>query len=69
MNPGTRRMMKITGLFKEQLERIDAGLCPMCGRKINAADFKDPLSFKEFTISGMCQICQDTTFKEDKHEM
>lgn len=28
----------------------------------NFADFKDPINIKEYTISGMCQKCQDSFF-------
>jgi hypothetical protein len=38
-------------------------LCATCGDKINSEkDFKDALSYKEFTISRMCQECQDSVF-------
>ena len=41
------------------------GKCVTCGsNKIAQEDFKDDLSRKEFTISGMCQVCQDATFGE-----
>lgn len=43
-------------------ERIEKGNCPTCGNGINADDFRDELSVKEFGISGMCQECQDGTF-------
>lgn len=34
-----------------------------CGREFDpATEFKDALSAKEFTISGMCQQCQDSFF-------
>ncbi len=39
---------------------IQANRCITCGG--DASEFKDPLSAKEYTISGMCQICQDATF-------
>lgn len=34
--------------------------CVICGG--DASKFKDDLSRKEYTISGMCQKCQDKTF-------
>ena len=34
--------------------------CPMCGKEITG--FRDELSKKEFSISGMCQACQDQIF-------
>ena len=35
---------------------------PICKNKIVESDFKDEISKKEFSISGMCQSCQDKTF-------
>jgi hypothetical protein len=35
-------------------------VCPSCLKEI--AGFKDKLSIKEFTISGLCQECQDKIF-------
>lgn len=46
--------------FKKEAENLDKSLCPTCGGAIG--EFKDPLSAKEFQISGMCQACQDKTF-------
>lgn len=40
-----------------------AGHCPCCHEPIKG--FKDELSKKEYTISGMCQSCQDKTFVEE----
>ena len=34
--------------------------CVMC--KGDASSFRDPLSRKEYTISGMCQDCQDSVY-------
>jgi len=34
--------------------------CVMC--KGDATSFRDTLSKKEYTISGMCQKCQDSVF-------
>ena len=35
--------------------------CKWCGKEVKG--FKDKLSAKEFRISGLCQECQDKTFK------
>ena len=35
--------------------------CMTC--KGDAIEFKDALSFKEYQISGMCQVCQDEVFE------
>lgn len=49
-------------LFPEYMERVDRGRCPFCGEVVNLGDFRDPLSVKEFKISGLCQKCQDEVF-------
>ncbi len=54
-------IMKSMGFHKE-MENVKNRKCPLCGEKININDFKDPLSIKEFKISGMCQKCQDEVF-------
>jgi len=38
--------------------------CVTCGStEVAHDDFRDTLSRREFTISGMCQRCQDGVFK------
>lgn len=49
--------------FGKEIDRVKAGLCPFCNKTIDPADFKNELSKKEFTISGLCQACQDDFFK------
>lgn len=39
------------------------GECPCCQKKIGS--FKDLQSEREYTISGLCQDCQDKNFEED----
>ncbi len=41
---------------------IDQGQCPTCGQQVNTNSFRDELSRREYSISGMCQSCQDRTF-------
>jgi hypothetical protein len=36
------------------------GKCPVCGG--DAIEFRDALSVKENSMSGLCQKCQDETF-------
>tara|TARA_Y100001951_G_C11240879_1_gene240424 strand:- start:598 stop:810 length:213 start_codon:yes stop_codon:yes gene_type:complete len=43
-------------------ETIEQGICAGCGHDVLNTSFRDPLSFKEFTISGLCQQCQDDIF-------
>lgn len=49
-------------IFPKSMENIKENKCPICGKDIKEEDFKDELSKKEYTISGMCQDCQDKTF-------
>ena len=54
-------IMKRMGFGKE-VSLVEQGLCPFCQEVVKEADFRDALSRKEFTISGLCQKCQDNTF-------
>lgn len=54
-------IMKAAG-FKKEIKKVEKGLCPFCGQKIDTKDFRDESSLKEFEISGLCQKCQDETF-------
>ena len=43
-----------------------AGNCVKCGSKrCREKDFKDTLSFDEYKISFLCQVCQDEIYYED----
>jgi C4-type Zn-finger protein len=46
----------------EHVRNMEQGKCPFCGEQVDTSTFKDPLSKKEFEISGLCQSCQDDTF-------
>ena len=49
--------------FPKEHERKSQGLCPICGEPVDISKIKnDPVSQKEFEISGMCQKCQDEIF-------
>ena len=48
----------LTGVSRPKA--ILANTCTWC--KKAALDFTDDLSRKEYTISGMCQSCQDKTY-------
>ena len=57
LNPIAKKM------FPSAQSQVNEGRCPICGNKINGPDdFKDELSIKEYSISGMCMKCQDSTF-------
>lgn len=51
-----------SGIWPEAKEAVVAEKCPMCLAEIKEEDFKDALSKKEYSISGMCQNCQDSVF-------
>jgi len=41
-------------------EKIEENKCVICGRKVKG--FRDQLSEKEYSISGLCERCQDEAF-------
>jgi hypothetical protein len=43
-------------------ETISENKCVFCGTVVKGSDFRDENSLKEFTISGICQSCQDEIF-------
>lgn len=48
--------------FNKEVDRVHMNLCPLCGQPVKIEDFRDALSRKEYTISGMCQKCMDNIF-------
>lgn len=54
------KLMK--GNPKGRVGSIEADECALCIKP--ATSFRDGLSQKEYCISGMCQECQDDTFRE-----
>ena len=53
---------------------IENGRCAAkpfgCGQPVNPTiDFRDALSRREYNISGMCQMCQDSVFDDDTKEI
>lgn len=50
-------------LYPKLRNRIEEGLCPMCSKTIKEQEFRDIINKEEYSISGMCQECQDNTFK------
>lgn len=51
-------LSRLTGKSREI--QIASAQCMTCSG--NATEFTDDLSRREYTISGMCQTCQDSTF-------
>ena len=60
-----KEIMKQAG-FEKEVEKVEEGKCPFCNTIINLSDFTDPLSLKEFKISGLCQSCQNTVFTQEE---
>jgi len=41
-------------------------ICVFCKKPIDPGkDFRNEISLREFTISGICQVCQDDLFGKD----
>ncbi|HEX6826424.1 MAG TPA: hypothetical protein VF077_08925 [Nitrospiraceae bacterium] len=58
-NPDIDRFLTgITG--RDRRKCVQEGTCMTCGQP--AKEFKSELHRVEFTISGMCQVCQDAMF-------
>ena len=54
----------LTGITGESRpEAIKSDRCVFC--KGSATAFTDEVSRREYSISGMCQICQDDFFNEE----
>ena len=50
-------------------ESVSLGKCVCCKADgLTEASFKDAISIKEYTISGMCQSCQDVAFAPMEEE-
>ncbi len=64
--------MRIVPLIKEMMttsiKRRGRLVCSVCEANVKSSDFKDELSRKEFSLSGLCQVCQDEFFIEDKDD-
>lgn len=55
-------LSKLAG--KDRRATITQGGCMTCDTTgITVDSFRDALSIKEYTISGMCQSCQDGVFE------
>ena len=51
-------------IYPEMARRAVDGVCTFCGAKIEG--FTDELSEKEYSISGMCQECQDYIYEQEE---
>ena len=57
----------IFALMPHLADRIMQGVCTFCA--VTLDEFRDELSAKEYSISGMCQTCQDKTFGVSEEEL
>ena len=62
-------MKFIINNYHKCIELRKKNKCPFCKKDMTNPKFRDSLSKKEFEISGLCQKCQDETFKEEKNEI
>ncbi len=53
-------LTNLTG--KDRVQTITDGHCMTCRNEFVSENFRDELSEKEYSISGMCQECQDQVF-------
>jgi len=51
-------------VFPEALKKLNDGHCTSCDKLIEESDFRDESSKVEYSISGLCQQCQDEVFGE-----
>lgn len=51
-------------VFPDKYKLVNDDKCISCENNISESDFKDELSKKEYSISGMCQKCQDLVFNK-----
>jgi len=57
-----KEIMKLFG-YEKEVTAVEHGFCPFCNKPVSKDEFTDELSKKEYTISGLCQKCQDNIFK------
>lgn len=66
MNPNEVPARPVDQIFGGRREAIASCNCAICGGPAN--EFRDELSRKEFSISGLCQKCQDLVFGGEEEE-
>ena len=58
----------IFSIMPHLANRIKMGVCATCPNSIEEKHFTSELSKKEYSISGMCQECQDKIFGSTDEE-
>jgi len=51
---------------RSHIHAINNNICVDCQKP--ATQFKDDISAKEYTITGLCQECQDSVFEGENDE-
>jgi hypothetical protein len=51
---------------RKRTDSIRGNVCVTCGGEAN--EFRDELSRREYSISGMCQACQNSVFDAPEEE-
>lgn len=54
-------LTSLSGISRQ--EAASKSICTWCKKPVT--NFRDPLSAREYEISGLCQVCQDETFGVD----
>jgi len=62
-DPRTRKFTQFATRAIGGHNALNACRCPTCQDEIG--EFRNDISIKEFSISGMCQKCQDSVFGQD----
>lgn len=60
---------RILNRMTNRTDAITRDVCvnPPIGCGGPAAEFRTPLDAREYTISGLCQVCQDKIFGDHNH--
>jgi hypothetical protein len=61
--PNTNKPAFNIPCFVHKRELIENDKCTECEKDIKEEEFKDEISKREYSISGMCQKCQDKIFR------
>ena len=57
-------LQKLNPSGRNVTESVKSDICSSCGK--SAVEFKDVISRKEYSISGLCQKCQDDFFNSEE---
>ena len=59
-----KRILQQAG-FGEEVEAVERGNCPLCKHKVDENEFRNEVLRRKFSVSGLCQSCQDDIFGQD----